>query len=328
MGAHSLNDQDLRLATPRRFGALAAALLACGPALMLGGEPAVGPASASTNTPLRAFMRFETTGRESGHLDTAMRSYARKDGVSVALIAVVHVGDRSYYDALQRRFEGYDALLYEMIREGGARPGARVDTDNPVSQVQLALKDLLDLEFQLDRLDYSRTNFVHADLDPQTFSRLQEERGESILGLMLQAALEAEDRQKDDPRSALSSFQMFWALMGSNRSRQLKFLIGQQMDQLEAAAAGLDRGRPTVLVSGRNAQAIQVLQDQIKLGKRTLGIFYGAGHMPDLERRLADLGFQPAGEQWLTAWRVGPGRGPPQTRTPEATNATSALPIP
>jgi hypothetical protein len=275
--------------------------LACG---LLSTSALLGGEAPRTPRAVGAFIRFETTGREEGHLDTAIRSYSRPDGVTVALIAVVHVGDRAYFEQLQRLFEGYDALLYEMIREGGAPSPAKADTDHPVSQVQLGVKSLLDLEFQLDVIDYAKTNFVHADLDPQTFSRLQEERGESILGLMLRTALEENDRQKGDPKSTLASFQMFWALMRSDRSRQLKFLIGQQMEQLEASAAGLDKGGPTVLVSGRNEKAVQVLQDQIQLGRKKLGIFYGAGHMPDLDRRLFDVGFKPVGEQWLTAWEV------------------------
>jgi|SRR5690606_5073024 len=43
-------------------------------------------------------------------------------------------------------------------------------------------------------------------------------------------------------------------------------------------------------------------------GVRTLGIIYGAGHLPHLEQRLtADLGYEPAGERWLTAMIVDAG---------------------
>jgi hypothetical protein len=286
--------------------ALACAL--AGPVQAAQPSPAGEPAVTGTNLAVNAFLRFEVTGRDSGHLDTAVRSYGRSDGVSVALIAAVHVADRAYFDQLQRLFERYDALLYELIREGGARADVRVDTDNPVSQAQLGLKTLLNLEFQLEAINYARPNFVHADLDPETFQRLQTARGESILGLMLHAALEAEERAPDDGQSTLSAFQMFWALLRSDRSRHLKFLLGQQMGQLEAAAAGLDKGGPTVLVSDRNAKAIEVLQAQIQSGKRALGIFYGAGHMPDLERRLLELGFRRGNVEWIRAWDVGDDR--------------------
>ena len=41
----------------------------------------------------------------------------------------------------------------------------------------------------LDKVE--RANFVHADLDAETFSRMQEERGESLAGLMLSGILKS-----------------------------------------------------------------------------------------------------------------------------------------
>ena len=37
----------------------------------------------------------------------------------------------------------------------------------------------------------------------------------------------------------------------------------------------------------------------------SIAILYGAGHMPDMARRLTEqLGYRPTGEQWLTAFEV------------------------
>ncbi|MDA1178761.1 MAG: hypothetical protein O2931_08195, partial [Planctomycetota bacterium] len=38
-------------------------------------------------------------------------------GVRVDLVAAVHVGERSYYDVLNRRFADYDVVLYELVAE-------------------------------------------------------------------------------------------------------------------------------------------------------------------------------------------------------------------
>jgi hypothetical protein len=267
-------------------------------------EQAQAPA---TNEVLRSFVRFESTGRGEGRVDTAVTTYRREDGVTVALVAAVHVGDRGYYEELQRLFEDYDALLYEMIRDGDQLGAERVDVSNPLSQFQIGMKSMLGLEFQLEAMDYSRANFVHADLDPDTFFRLQEERGETILGLMVRAMLEEHSRQANNPQAAMSGFQLLAALLSSDRAHALKLVLGQQMDQMEAALAGIDQGpdgQGSVLVSGRNEHAMRVLEEQIRGGKRRLGIFYGAGHMPDLERRLVALGFKKEGERWLTAWDI------------------------
>jgi hypothetical protein len=261
----------------------------------------------ATNEVLRSFVRFESIGRGEGRVDTAVTTYRREDGVKVALVAAVHVGDRSYYEELQRLFEDYDALLYEMIRDGDQLAVERVDTSNPLSQFQLGMKSMLGLEFQLEAMDYGRSNFVHADLDPETFFRLQEERGETILGLMVRAMLEEHSRQANNPQGAMSGFQLLAALLSPDRAHALKLVLGQQMDQMEAAMAGIDQGpggQGSVLVSGRNEHAMRVLEEQIRKGKRRLGIFYGAGHMPDLERRLTALGFEKVDHRWLTAWDI------------------------
>jgi len=49
---------------------------------------------------------------------------------------------------------------------------------------------------------------------------------------------------------------------------------------------------------------IEVLQEQMAAGKRKLAIFYGAGHLLDLDQRLIDLKFKRTGHEWLTAWEI------------------------
>ena len=99
-------------------------------------------------------------------LETAVVTYRNDQGARVDLVAAIHVGDRAYFDALNRMFAGYDAVLYEVVKPAGMEvpaPGERAD--NPVSSLQRFIKDMLGLEFQLDQVDYRAKNFVHADLD-------------------------------------------------------------------------------------------------------------------------------------------------------------------
>lgn len=278
--------------------------------LVLAGWCEVRPAAANPDPPAarNAFIRFVPGQPGTGRVETAVRSYRDANGVTVNLFAAVHVGDRVYYRELQRRFAACDALLYEMIRDvpEDATPGP-VSTDNPISQLQLGMRTLLNLEFQLEAIDYTATNFVHADLDPDTFLALQRERRESLLGLMLRVMLEEEARVQAGRGTTLDSFQLLLALMDPERGYALKLVLGRQMSQLEDLLAGIDQGtngQGSVIVGARNEHAVRVLQDQIRKGKRRLGIFYGAGHMADFERRLAALGFVPIASEWLTAWDI------------------------
>src|SRR5262245_35840287 len=58
-------------------------------------------------------------------LETAIVRYVPASGESglvVELVGAVHVGDRSYYDQLNKEMEQYDVLLYELV----APPGTRI----------------------------------------------------------------------------------------------------------------------------------------------------------------------------------------------------------
>jgi hypothetical protein len=49
------------------------------------------------------------------------------------------------------------------------------------------------------------------------------------------------------------------------------------------------------------------LREQIDSGKRRIGVFYGAGHLADMEKRLlADFSLERGQEQWLPAWALQP----------------------
>jgi len=254
------------------------------------------------------FIRFIKTAEKEGHVDTAVKSYFReRDQVLVTLAAVVHIGDAAYYDKFQKLFESYDAVLYEMIRDEEVTPPTEISSDHPISQLQIGMKNMLDLEFQLERIDYSKTNFVHADLDPESFANLQAERGESLFGVLLRAALEEQSRQNANPEVGLNPFALLFALGSDDRAHQLKFLLGQQMSNVESMLGGVDKsadGKGSAILSGRNEHVMKVLNEQIAEGKKKLVIFYGAGHMPDLEKRLNGEDFKKVTEHWNIAWDI------------------------
>lgn len=271
-------------------------------------KPGAKPPAQAERPAGSEFLRFTKSGLTEGKLETAVKQFRREaDRAVVSLVAVVHVGDAGYYDRLQKFFESFDAVLYEMIRERDVEPTPAERSGHPISQLQVGMKNLLELEFQLDRIDYSRKNFVHADLDPASFEKLQADRGETIFGLLLKAALEEQRRQSADPSTAMNPFALLGALLSSDRGPQLKMMLGSQMSQMENVLAGIDQtpdGKGSAILSGRNEHAMKVLAEQLAKGKRRLAIFYGAGHMPDLEKRLKEIGFKNTGEQWFAAWDI------------------------
>jgi len=174
-----------------------------------------------------------------------------------------------------------------------------------VSFLQRFMKDQLELEFQLDGINYQAKNFVHADLDAETFEKLQAERGESIVWLMVQNMIKefAKSFDQNDPKAhkgqEMGLMDLIDVFNSPDKSRKLKMMLGRNFGHMEDQMAGF---QGTVLVTERNKAALNVLKDQIRAGKKNIGIFYGAAHMPEMESRLALMGFKRTNVEWRTAW--------------------------
>ena len=256
---------------------------------------------AAPNAEKEKFLRFVEDDDGGGRLEAAIVTYENDKGARVHLVSAVHVGERKYFTDLAKTFEGYDALLYEMVKpRDAAVPGPGVQSDSMVSTFQRMLKDLLELEFQLDAIDYRAKNFVHADLTAEEFVQLQEERGESILSLMLRAMMA--EMQKPQQAPEISLPELLVAFTSPDRARHFKMILGRQFEDMEQKVAGLEGPNGSVLVTERNKAAVRVLKETIAKGKKNVGLFYGAAHMPDRSKRLAEAGFKPVKTEWRVAW--------------------------
>jgi hypothetical protein len=258
------------------------------------------------------FIRFVEQGEFSGHLDAAVVSYRNPKGVRVDLISAIHVADPSYYEMLQQLFEIYDAVLYELVAPEDFKPVRHGASDSLISRFQRGLCRTLDLQFQLDAVDYDRPNFVHADLSPERFARIMKERGESFWTIFMRFFTAQMRAMQEGMGQHMTGPAMLEALRSPERTRNMKFLLAQEIKQMETLFANLDSGKKegetSILVGERNRAAIEVLESQIRKGRKRLAIFYGAGHMPDMEARLQrDLGFTLKGREWIIAWDLRPG---------------------
>jgi hypothetical protein len=94
------------------------------------------------------------------------------------------------------------------------------------------------------------------------------------------------------------------AFFSKNRPLALKRAIANQLD-LDDSLAAMEGPGGSTLISGRNAIALDVLRKQIADGKKKIAIFYGGGHMPDMDKHLReDFKLTPGKPQWLTAWNL------------------------
>jgi hypothetical protein len=241
-------------------------------------------------------------------LETPIIRFVPADGRSrapiVDLVAAVHIADKGYYEQLNREFEGYDAVLYELVAPEEASAPKRSDPtgNHPISLLQNGMKDILSLEFQLKGIDYTRQNMVHADMSPEQFAESMRKRGETVMTMLARMLGYALTRQSEATAGS-SDADLLLALFDKNRSLALKRILAEQFENSEGAMMALDGPTGSTLISGRNQMALEVLRKQLAAGKKKLAIFYGAAHMPDFQTRLrTEFGLVPGGTRWLTAW--------------------------
>ena len=263
-----------------------------------------------------------------------------KAGVTVDLIGAIHIGDKAYFQKLDNSFKKYDALLYEMVAEkdeAGGSPKRWKDRDKPeprttggtdsgsgaeeksfeagmtvIGGMQLGAKDMLGLSFQLDGIDYDAPNMVHADMSPEEFAQKMKERGESFFTMFMQLFMEGLAQQRANKQGGASDFALLFAFFSSDRELALKRVMAQQFATTDILdTLGGEKG--STIITERNLIALEVLREQLAKGKKRIGVFYGAGHLGDMSRRLvSDFGMKFTGEKWVEAWDL---RSKPKRRS-------------
>jgi len=249
--------------------------------------------------------------KETGHPKALKTSIVRmnKGDVIVDLISAIHVGDKQYYGTLNEKFKQYDALLYELVapKEHDVAPSTRSDEQNPLLKFQLWLTRVLGLSFQLEEIDYSAANFVHADVSPKEFAKSMKDRGETFPKMVMRVLMASAMMPVSDTRRTADALLLLTLLEKNTPQRKAKMrrLLAEEFQDMGGLIAAINGDEGSTLITARNQKAIDVLKEQLALGKKKLGVFYGAGHMPDFEVMLKEqLGFKRQAIDWVVAWDI------------------------
>lgn len=301
------------------------ALLGCGPAADAQPQAENQQAAAVAEAPApvgkeltKAWVRVERDDEgEPLAMETAVVRFVPADAYNpdkdaddydayVDLVGAVHIGDQSYYDELNRRFRDYDAVLYELVAAKGTvvPRGRGTSNSHPLGALQNAMKSMLEVEHQLEQIDYTRPNFVHADLSPDEFFKSMEDRDETFLQLyfrIMGASLAQQSQQKAEDGSPEVEFMA--ALLASDRARRFKVMLAKQFEGMESLMLALGGPDGSTLITARNTRALDVLEDRLDEGDDKLAIFYGAGHLADMTEQLEKrFDMRPVSCDWLEAW--------------------------
>ncbi|KAH8961802.1 hypothetical protein BDL97_05G068200 [Sphagnum fallax] len=211
-----------------------------------------------------------------------------------------------------------------------------------IGTIQRLMAQLLTLEFQLECMDYRQENWYHADLDFDTFQVLQRERGETFFSFakdLTAISSKAITRAALTPGPHLDPWRakLLWvsrmvpmpllglfviegvcapsdaplkqvpemkALLELNPAAAFKVFLAKQIttDLTDGASALVEN---SVIIGERNRVAMDELQEALRDGCKKVAIFYGSGHLPDMDSRLREqFGLEPIGINWRTAWLI------------------------
>lgn len=295
-------------------------------------EPASSPAGESPSTEaakekkeLPDYIRF-ADDEKSARLEIAIKTFKMPSGATVDLIGVVHIADASYYADLNKRFDAYDAVLFELVGDPEAltkkpapeakkekkKAGKKGDKEEKgggggVRFIQDTAGRMLKLSFQLGQIDYTKPNMVHADATWEEFSAMQKERGESMMTLWMRAMKAQMSGELDDlPVKELDTFGLLRILMSKDSAAEFKIVLAKMFDQAESMTAIMEGDKGSAILSDRNAVVLKKIGEVLgDTTKKRIAVFYGAAHMPGIEELLIkDLKAEPAGEEWLPGWTM------------------------
>ena len=273
---------------------------------------------AKRDVPLPPPLRItKDPGSKRQHLEVPILRYTKEsrfdDSIAVDFVGAVHLGERAYYEDLNKRFEKYEAVLFELVSDGQNLPAIGEERgDSILGTLQRSLCGLLGLSFQLDEINYKAKNFVHADLSPQELSDAMTARGESLPQLLmklirlstdpeLQKALE----EKGYAENSLDGVNPLLILLrGPTTEERMKIrrFMAQGLAGSDVVMKLLEGEKGFSLITDRNIEAMSVLNRETAEGKRKLAIFYGVGHLPDFHKRLVDQGYRLGSVEWIDAW--------------------------
>jgi hypothetical protein len=289
--------------------------------------------AADTPAP-QAYTRIANPDTNTVQLQIALRKFvpAQNAGPAIWLAAVMHVGEPAYYQTLQHFLETQTVVLYEGINPDAhphhVHDAAATSTDDPTPvapktgtnddySMQSTLARSLGLVFQLEAIDYDRTNFLNSDLSILQLQRIMAEGRPAAPGQKgaTNATFDILLQVMDGSSFLGSLFKVGLQFIAASPQLQAvaKLTMIEAVGRLKGDLSDVQGLPPDwkqlikVLIEARNKNLLADLNAELKKipVSGSIAVFYGAGHMDDMEKRITgDLHYHSADEIWLPAFSV------------------------
>lgn len=242
--------------------------------------------------------------------------YSEKMDTAVILVGVVHIGEPEYYKTIQVILDGCSQVYYEGIQLNDPMMAGKPKVSSQPSMYDFSFYHTLFLDESLEHLNETQSKYAEA-LELVHQSQIIQPRSHwenadisarelrDSMELLSDMDLSIDKNSLDQETSLIKGFYTSKETKRNrimhNRRELAKEILqsANQINQEEDYKEALE-----LLVKKRNQVVIQKLKET--QGRfRTVGILYGAAHIPSfLEILHGSLGFRRASDLWLTAWRL------------------------
>lgn len=176
------------------------------------------------------------------------------------------------------------------------------------NNVQQELAEVLGLEFQLDALSYEDQNWFCSDL---TIDEVKTKLIEQGADTSLLETIAGESFSAQIATSMMKLIPILDKLAGGGVKATAKLLMIEllSMPDSDQLLEGLQPELAKVIIGDRNTALLNDLAAAMEIAEElsSIGVLYGAGHMPDLSRRLhSRFGYVPVEDRWFKTMTVDP----------------------
>ncbi|MEM9020995.1 MAG: hypothetical protein AAGC44_10560 [Planctomycetota bacterium] len=165
--------------------------------------------------------------------------------------------------------------------------------------IQLRLARLLDLGFQGQHILTDQATWQNSDMDWSQVQAALEQEG-SVTGQVMTSLMDGDNPLLEQFIRGMEQFINASPMIKTS----FKLMLVTQLSQAETLGAQLDPGMQKVIIEARNQVVVDDLERVLTAddAPASIAVFYGAGHMADLEERLFDqFGYRVVGGLWVPA---------------------------
>ncbi len=250
-----------------------------------------------------AYTKSVTLSSGVVEMHTAAQKFTAPGKPDVWLVGVVHIGEKQYYADLVKLLDDQGVVLFEGVKPSAKAP-ERPAEDKPQTPIYKALSDALQLEFQSTQIKTDKPNWVNSDLSWDDLDQLNKEKNAGKPSSFDQI------KQVLDPSSSMGKM-----LVSLLQTATPGMKEGIKMILVKNVASGkgqtMDKATQEIIIDARNKSVMDTFAKTLKSDSapKSVGIFWGAAHMPGLEKDLAtQYGYKAGERKWFQAANADPNK--------------------